>query len=178
MKYFVEMVAIGVSDEYLPEIKSAEAEDAPDGAKIQISYGLDEDAYEENWESFALEIYGSEEKFEEFIEALSDEDMESGKAVADALKKFGKLLVENYDIYLTDGNSGEVIEYTGDGIKITLAMPEDLDWIIEALDEYYDGEYELVMAHIKSDGSVEYLPLTKNSDGHIPLQRRAYRHLD
>lgn len=154
-----------VCDEYLPEIKSAEAEDAPDGVKIQISYGLDEDAYEENWESFALEIYGSEEKFEEFIEALSDEDMESGKAVADALKKFGKLLVENYDIHLMDGNSGEVVEYTGDGIKITLAMPEDLDWIIEALDEYYDGEYELVMAHIKSDGSVEYLPLTKNSDG-------------
>ena len=156
--------SMSVCDFSLPEIKSAEAEDVPDGAKIQIRYGANDDEYNENWGKFALEIYGSEGVFEEFVENISDEDMESGKAVADALKKFGKILFENYDIRLFN-SAGESIKYDGDGLKITLELSDELDYFSEALEKYYDGNYEFVMSHIKSDGSIEYLPLTKNADG-------------
>ena len=150
-------------DTELPSILKAEADDVPEGAALQLdpSFG----GGEEDWYSFEDKFYGGMEAVAEYILSLSEEDFDSGLIYAKALKKFGKIMIGGFDLRLVDGNTGEKIDYNGKGLTITFELPAESAAIMEVLDEHYDGDYELVMAHYKSDGTIEYLPLTKNSDG-------------
>ena len=95
-----------------------------------------------------------------------DGDIDEAKAIfGQMMDELGGIVINVFDIHLED-QDGVEIEYTdGDGIKITLSSSEMIDGVIDLINENYDGDYELVVGHLKHDGTYEYLPLTDNGDG-------------
>ena len=163
-----ELIEVGECEECgvnVPEIVSAEATDAPEGATIWME-SFDED-YQEVWEGFSEYVYGDDyERFQELYVAYieADDDDEMTEILGQMVEELGVIVVDVFDIHLEDGD-GVRIEYEGDGIKITLASSDFIDMIMDMLGESYDGDFEFVVGHLKDDGTYEILPLTDNGDG-------------
>ena len=174
--------------ESIPEIVSVESTDFPDNAaKIRVS-GVD---YEGEVLDFEAGLYGAtSEEVEEFVygyfeeheaeyEACDElEDEDEYEACADeiyanlyeaALDKFGMIVAGMFDISLID-DSGNIIDYEGDGITITLTVTEDMMWWADFSAEHFGDEYELKLAHYKHDGTIEFIPYVDNEDGTFTIK--------
>jgi hypothetical protein len=151
----------------LPVIVQAVSDDAPENVVLRISYG-DGEEYDEAWETFAKELFGSAEAYEEYIDSL-DGDYSDAEIISMILKEYGSIIPLNFDISLFDIETGEHVDYEGEGITITFTASDYLNWFGEQLGEGYDGDVEFMVAHLKSDGTVEFIPLTANEDGTLTL---------
>ena len=146
----------------LPRILTVEAEDAPDNAAFVMYCDVEMD---DEWDTFAKDLYGDAEAFKEYVGGLYDAEEEEGKIFGLVMNKYGQIMALNFRMSLVDKDTEEEIEYDGEGIKINFAMSEWLGYFGETLTENYDGEMDVLFAHIKKDGTVEYLTVTQNDDG-------------
>lgn len=145
-----------------PTIMTAEADDVAEDVYIKIYCDEDDDV---NSDKFAKDVYGNLDEFEAYIDNLYDEGKEEDEMIGIVMTKNGQVMAMNFSIGLFDSDTGEEVAYNGNGITITLAASDWLGWFGGALDEYYDGEYEVFMAHLKTDGSIEYIPIEVSAGG-------------
>ena len=174
--------------ESIPEIVSAESTDFPDNAaKIRVSdvdhegEALDFEAglYGATSEEVEEFVYGYFEEHEAEYEACDElEDEDEYEACVDeiyanlydaALDKFGIIVAGMFDISLID-DSGNIVDYEGDGITITLTVTEDMIWWADFFAEHFDGEVEFKIAHLKHDGTIEFIPYVDNEDGTFTIK--------
>lgn len=165
------LIEVGECEEcgsVLPEIVTAEAEDAPENVVIMMG---SVDDYEGVWDGFNQSVYGDnyerfQELYEEYLEAFSGDSTEDAEAIiGQMMEELGAIVIDVFDIHLEDQSGVEVEYLDGDGIKVTLTSNEMIDWIVGIISENYDGNLEFVVGHLKHDGTYEYLPLTDNGDG-------------
>ncbi len=145
-----------------PTIMTAEAEDAPENAYIKIYCNEDDDI---NGDKFAKDLYGDLDEFETYVDSLYDEGKEEDEIIGIVMTNKGQVMAMNFSIGLFDFDTGEEVAYNGNGITITLAASDWLGWFGGALEDYYDGEFEVFMAHLKTDGSIEYIPVEVSEGG-------------
>ena len=147
----------------LPRILTVEADDAPDNVAFSIGCSL-VNMDDEDWNTLAESVYGSADEFKEYVGGLYDAETDEETIIGLVMNKYGQIMAVNFDMSLVDLDSGEKVDYDGNGIKVTFAMSEWLGWFGEVLTDSYDGEMELLFAHIKKDGTVEYISTTHNDD--------------
>ena len=147
----------------LPRILTVEADDAPDNVAFSIGCSV-VDYDDEDWITFAGSIYGNADEFKEYLDGLYDAEKDEDEIIGLIMNKYGQIMAVNFDMSLVDMDSGEKVDYNGNGIKVNFAMSDWLNWFGGALVDSYDGDMELVFAHIKKDGTVEYITATQNDD--------------
>ena len=145
-----------------PTILTAEADDVEEGVYIKIYCNEDDDL---TGEKFAKDVYGDLDEFEDYVDSLFDEGKEEDEIIGIIMTKNGQVMAMNFSIGLFNSDTGEEVAYDGDGITITLAASDWLGWFGGALEDYYDGEFEVFMAHLKTDGSIEYIPVEVSEGG-------------
>ena len=145
-----------------PTILTAEADDVAEDVYIKIYCDEDDDL---NSEKFAKDVYGDLDEFEEYVDSLYDEGKEEDEIIGIVMTNKGQVMAMNFSIGLFDYETGEEVAYNGNGIEITLAASDWLGWFGGALEDYYDGEFEVFMAHLKTDGSIEYIPVEVSEGG-------------
>ena len=147
----------------LPRILTVEADDAPDNVAFAIGCSV-VNMDDEDWNTFADHVYGDAGEFKDYVGGLYDAETDEETIIGLVMNKYGKIMAVNFDMSLVDIDSGEKVDYDGNGIKVTFAMSDWLGWFGEVLTDAYDGDMDLVFAHIKKDGTVEFISTTHNDD--------------
>ena len=149
------------------EYFSAESDDIPEGSTVVI--GTPENG-EEVWNDFAENVFGNKKaRFDALVEAYSaaEDEEEEKNYLAQMINELGAIVIEAFEINLKDAD-GKYVDYAGNGITINMSseiVDEMYGWLASMVEGRINGKIELVIGHLKHDGTYEYLPVTDNGDG-------------